>query len=71
MTPERLIGMSREKIGIKTDVELCRRLGMVRQTFARKCKYPSTFTAGEIVAMSNLFSWTDSELGEFIRGCKG
>lgn len=69
-SPSDIIDATKYRGGCRTNSEIARRLGMIRQTFSHKRKYPYTFTGGEIASMADLFIWTDEETGSFIRGCK-
>lgn len=69
-SPDELIDSTKYRAKIPNNSELARRIGLTRQTLARKRKYPSTFTGGEILALAKLLVWTDQELAEFTRGCK-
>lgn len=71
LNPSEVIDSTRWRIKCKTDSQLADRLGMVRQTFAHKRKYPSTFTGGEIAALAKLLSWSAEEIEEFVKGCGG
>lgn len=70
-SPAELIDSTRYKAKITAYTELATRIGLTRQTLARKCKIPSTFTGGEMNALAKLLSWTDDEFLEFVKGCKG
>lgn len=70
MKSDRIINASRSLLGINTDTALAKELGFVRQTLSHKKKYPGTFTAAEVLAMADLFGWSNDDIGEFIRGCK-
>lgn len=58
-------------IALNTNLAIAKRIGLTRQTLTRKRKYPSTFTAGEVYSLAKLFNWTDQQIAEFIRGCRG
>lgn len=69
-SPDEMLDSTKYRAGIKTNQGIAERIGLKRQTLAHKRKYPGTFTASEIVALSMLLGWSDEELLEFIRGCK-
>ena len=70
MTPNDVISSTRYRANINTNKALAERIGLSPQTLSHKQKYPGTFTASDIAAMSKLFNWSDEEIGTFIRGVK-
>ncbi len=70
-SPDDIIYDTMSRAKLHDNLAIARRIGLTRQTLARKRKYPSTFTGGEISALAKLFVWSDSELVEFVKGCEG
>ena len=70
-SPDEMIDSTKYRAKLPDNTAIAKRLGLSRQTLARKRKHPSTFTGGEITSLAKLLAWTDQELTEFTRGCKG
>ncbi len=59
------VGMA--KLKITNDYQLADKIGLSRQALSRKMITPSTFKPKEIIALAELFGWSNEELGEFMR----
>ena len=64
---ESIIRANKAKLKIDHDYQLAERIGITKQSMSRKIKKPWTFTWFEIGELANIFKWSDSELGEFVR----
>lgn len=64
---ESIIRQGMAKIKIKHDCEMAGRIGITKQNFSRKLRLPHTFTWHEINRISEVFNWSDEELGKFVR----
>lgn len=62
-------GMARNKV--EHSYEQAKMLGITPQSFSRKLDKPWTFTIFEIQKMAEIFNWSDSDLGLFVRSIKG
>ena len=58
-------GMARKKIS--NDYQLAELIGISRQSLSRKLMMPNSFSPREIKAIADVLSWSDLEIGEFIR----
>ena len=70
-SPDDIIYDTMSRAKLHDNLAIARRIGLTRQTLARKRKHPSTFTGGEISSLAKLLVWSDSELIEFVKGCEG